>query len=78
MQIARAVRGWQNAFSGVDEKKTENDSCGGRSIKLGLGKKVESGQFELGKKTEEWKQLEQTHRGGWKASGLGFPSSTCT
>lgn len=41
----------KNAFSGVDGEQLVNDSCGRRSVTLGLGREGAFGQFELGKKT---------------------------
>lgn len=48
------------------------------TVTLDLGRELEFGQFELGKKTEGWKWLEQSHRRGKRASGLRFPNPNWT
>lgn len=48
------------------------------TVALDLGRELEFGQFELGKKTEGWTWLEQSHRRGKRASGLRFPNSNWT
>lgn len=64
----------KNAFSRMVRERLENDSCGGTSVKLDLGREFELGPFELEKKTQGWKQLKQSHSRGGKASASGFPA----
>ena len=67
VQAAETAQGRQNR---TKVNRLENDSHGGRSVKLGLGGEVEFEQFEKGKEREEWTRLQQSHRGAKGGMGI--------